>query len=154
MKKYENFTKEQLQQFCNESKSYRELAEKIGYNPNGGSTIKAMKQMIEEYNLSWNNYLGKAWNRGNSERRIPIEDYLTNKVKITSHRLRIRLLEEGYFQPVCSMCNNTEWFGKPIPLEIHHKDGNKNNNQIENLSLVCPNCHAFTDTYKSRNRNS
>lgn len=44
----------------------------------------------------------------------------------------------------------TEWLGQPIPLELEHRDGNSSNNELENLELLCPNCHA--QTYRSRNR--
>ena len=51
----------------------------------------------------------------------------------------------------CARCELTEWLNQPIPLEAHHKDGNKYNNEDQNLELVCPNCHVFTDTYKVKN---
>jgi hypothetical protein len=51
----------------------------------------------------------------------------------------------------CARCGLTEWLDKPIPLETHHKDGNPNNNEDSNLELVCPNCHVFTDNYKTKN---
>ena len=54
-------------------------------------------------------------------------------VKITSHKLRIRLLEEGYFEYKCSCCGLTEWLGQPIPLELHHKDFDHYNNNLDNL---------------------
>ena len=41
--------------------------------------------------------------------------------------------------------------GKPIALELHHKNGIKNDLRIENLEILCPNCHAFTDNYRGRN---
>lgn len=52
----------------------------------------------------------------------------------------------------CFKCNRTKWNNYPIPLEAHHKDGNYKNNSDENLELICPNCHALTDTYKGKNR--
>ena len=48
----------------------------------------------------------------------------------------------------CEDCGLTEWKSHPIPLELHHVDGNSDNNTVENLVLVCPNCHAFTPNYK------
>ena len=51
----------------------------------------------------------------------------------------------------CECCNNIEWMGKPIPLELHHIDGDNTNNTLENLKLLCPNCHAQTDNYRSKN---
>lgn len=52
----------------------------------------------------------------------------------------------------CECCNNTTWLNQPINLEIHHKDGDKSNNQLENLQLLCPNCHSYTDNYGSKNK--
>ena len=45
-----------------------------------------------------------------------------------------------------------KWLGEPIPLELHHKDGDPFNNELDNLSILCPNCHAFTDNYRSKNK--
>lgn len=51
----------------------------------------------------------------------------------------------------CNVCKNMEWCGKKIPLELDHIDGDPENNIRENLRLICPNCHAQTDTYKGKN---
>lgn len=52
----------------------------------------------------------------------------------------------------CEVCGITEWMGKPSPLELDHLDGDASNNQLNNLRLICPNCHAQTETYKNRNK--
>lgn len=69
-------------------------------------------------------------------------DELSQTSTVTSHKLRLRLLEEGIKEHKCECCGNTEWMGYPIPLELHHKDGNHFNNELSNLELLCPNCHA------------
>jgi predicted nucleic acid-binding Zn ribbon protein len=52
----------------------------------------------------------------------------------------------------CTKCTHSEWNGQPIPLEVEHIDGNSENNLISNLTLLCPNCHAQTSTYKNKNK--
>lgn len=52
----------------------------------------------------------------------------------------------------CECCKQTEWLGKPMPLELNHIDGNATNHSEENLEAICPNCHAQTPTYKGKNK--
>jgi len=52
----------------------------------------------------------------------------------------------------CEVCSLQEWMGSPIPIEMDHIDGNHSNNLLSNLRLLCPNCHAQTDTWKSKNK--
>lgn len=151
MKKYEQFTKEEIEKFCEISKSYRELSIRLGYAPDGGSGISQIKEMIQVYHLNIDHFEGQGHTKNLGKIRTPIEKYLNNEQKVTSFKLRNRLLMEGYFEAKCCCCGLTEWMDNPIPLELHHKDGNKNNNNITNLELRCPNCHYFTDTYKSKN---
>lgn len=67
----------------------------------------------------------------------------------TDRARRLALIRErGH---ICSVCKNTEWNSKPIPLEIDHINGDATNNSPENVRLICPNCHAQTDTYKGKN---
>lgn len=71
---------------------------------------------------------------------------------MSSHRLKIRLINNKQKQHKCEFCNRKKWNNKPIPIELHHINGNHKDNRIENLLIVCPNCHAQTDNYKSKNR--
>ena len=64
---------------------------------------------------------------------------------------RSRILNEQ--ENKCDICKNTEWMERPINLDLHHKDGNKQNNKRENLQLICPNCHSYTKTWCGRNIN-
>ncbi len=53
----------------------------------------------------------------------------------------------------CALCDNDGiWHGRPIPLEVDHIDGDWRNNRVENLRLLCPNCHSVTDTYRGRGK--
>ena len=77
-----------------------------------------------------------------------IEDYTSNKVPMQSDKLKIRLINEGYLEPLCAMCGISRWLDGEVPLQLDHKDGNKDNNNLKNLRLLCPNCHALTPQYR------
>lgn len=71
---------------------------------------------------------------------------------MTSYKLKLKLFKDGLKEKICESCNLSEWLGEPIPLELHHIDGNNANNSLENLQVVCPNCHAKTDFYRGRGK--
>ena len=140
-----------LIEIVKKSESFRDVKSNLGFSKDDGSLNVKLKSVFKKYNIDYNHFRGQGHQK-NKNKKIPIEEYLSNKRKITSHKLRNRLLEEGIFEHKCFCCENTLWLGEPIPLELHHKDGNKLNNNLSNLELRCPNCHYFTDTYKSKNR--
>lgn len=82
----------------------------------------------------------------NTKKQLENNSYPKNSPKI----LR-RFLKEKY-KNTCQKCGLSQWNEKPIPVEIEHIDGNFENNKIDNLTLLCCNCHAQTNTYKSRNK--
>jgi hypothetical protein len=80
-----------------------------------------------------------------------LQDIFDCKVPYQSFKLKKRILNEGIKVAECENCNLIDWLNKPIPLELHHIDGNRYNNKLENLMLLCPNCHALTDNYRAKN---
>jgi hypothetical protein len=83
---------------------------------------------------------------GESRRRKIVEDDLSN---LDARPLKRYLLEKRGHR--CEVCGITEWMGRPAPLEMDHKDGDSMNNALDNVRLICPNCHAQTRNYKNRN---
>jgi Zn finger protein HypA/HybF involved in hydrogenase expression len=83
---------------------------------------------------------------------IALVDILKKDSHYQSSRLRERLIEEKYFEAKCYVCGLIEWQGKAIALELEHISGDNTNNCIENLTLLCPNCHAQTNTYRGKNK--
>lgn len=61
---------------------------------------------------------------------------------IASHKLKQKLIRDGIKSNACELCGASVWLDKQLPLELHHKDGNHYNNCLDNLQILCPNCHA------------
>jgi hypothetical protein len=94
----------------------------------------------------------KGLGAGGQHLRKPSEYYLKeNGPRIHSHELKLKLLEDGLKEYKCENCNLSKWLGKPIPLELHHINGNRYDNREENLQILCPNCHAMTKNHTARN---
>lgn len=72
-------------------------------------------------------------------------EYIESNTTISSHLLKIKLIKDGIKEHKCELCELSEWRGQPIPLELHHIDGNHQNNDLKNLQILCPNCHAQMD---------
>lgn len=85
--------------------------------------------------------------------RRQLADYLKlDGAPITSHKLRLRLVREGLRKDGCEQCQLSLWQGKKIPLELDHINGNHFDNRIENLRILCRNCHGLTETFCSKNK--
>lgn len=134
-----------------QAKSIRQLLGLLGLKQAGGNYSTTQKR-IKLLNLDTSHFHGQLWNKGKTiGPKRPIEDYLSNKYSIQSFKLNKRLIREKIFEHQCSSCNLREWQGKPIPIELDHIDGNHSNNNLSNLRLLCPNCHAQTDNYRGKN---
>lgn len=144
MKKWEKFSKEEIEQFVKESYSYRQLGAKFGYNPDGGSLVKTMAEMVEQLQLDVSHFKGQAWNKDNYQ----YERFQKGKTIKNGSAIKAITSLRGH---KCECCGQEEWLNKPIPLEVHHIDGDRLNNDLTNLQLLCPNCHALTDNYRGRN---
>ena len=111
-------------------------------------------ETLNRYLTKWGiDYQGNQSGKGTKKNRSKwtLVEYLEKSTDIQTNKVRTRLLEEGYKEHKCECCGGTTWMDKPIPLEVHHKDGDRHNNILENYELLCPNCHAFTDSYRGKN---
>ena len=79
-----------------------------------------------------------------------MQEYLNNSIPMQSDKLKIRLIKEGFLKPMCYNCGREQWEDEEIPLQLSHRDGDKYNNNLRNLELLCPNCHAQTGEWKLR----
>ena len=137
--------KEEIQQWIAEKQSKAFMARQLGCNP------KTINSILEKLELSYEgNKSGKGLSKSNG-RELLLFEYLEKSTDIQSNKVRKKLLNEGYKEHRCECCNLTEWLGDPIPLELHHIDGDRNHNELSNYQLLCPNCHAKTDSYRGKN---
>lgn len=142
--KWEKFTEEQLEVFVKESKSTAEVAHKIGYAEKNGSCQKQIKKMIDFYKFDTSHFLGHGWNKNNFDySRFKKGVSLKNGTVIDA-----LVYKRGHR---CECCGLSIWNNSPIPLQVHHKDGDRLNYEEDNLELLCPNCHALTDSYCGKN---
>lgn len=147
-----HYTPEKLSKICENSYSYRQCLKAMKLKPSGGNYATLQRKIIE-YNIDISHFTLQGWNKGKKiGPKRPIEDYLSNQRYITSWKLKKRLLSEKIFNHQCDKCLRCLWLKKPIPLELHHIDGDHSNNSLNNLSLLCPNCHALTDNYRAKNK--
>ena len=146
------YTKEDFIKAVAENKSVAGVLRQLGLRPIGGN-YKTVHHLIKEYELDTSHFTGQGWNVGlgfKPQKSIADNDIF---VKESSYRCSWRL-RERYKKATgisyCEECQLSEWLGNPIPLEIHHINGNNTDNRLDNLKLLCPNCHALTSNYRGR----
>lgn len=128
--------------------SLREVCLKANIIDTTGN-YNTLKRIIKEDNIDISHF--KRQNTSKQESHS-IEYYLTKDSYITSYRLKNKLIKEGVKEQRCECCGTTEWLGQPIKLELHHLNGDNTDNRLENLQLLCPNCHSYTDNYGGKNQ--
>ena len=139
-------TDEEIIKACNEELTMARAAVKLGIHFNTFAR-RAKKLGVYKPNPS-----GKGLEKPKSTGKIPTDEILEGKHPYyQTNKLRLRLLKEGVKEPKCEVCGITEWNGNPISFELDHRDGNRTNHRLENLRIICPNCHSQTETYRGKN---
>ena len=122
-----------------------------------GANYRRIHRAIKKYNIDTSHFTGKGWNVGGLFKpnkkiiKSLAEILVENSTYDNSNFLRQRLINEGVKKNICENCGLSIWQGSPIPLQLHHINGNRVDNRIENLQVLCPNCHALTDNYCGKN---
>ena len=139
--------KEYLQKVVNESLNRKEVLDKLNITASSYNYQKLQK-MLDDNQIDYSKLLGSG-----SRRKIDIDKILVENSTYKNSHLRDRLIKEGIKEYKCENpeCGISEWLGKPISLQIHHINGNNSDNRLENLQLLCPNCHSQTENFGGKN---
>ena len=139
--------KQELEQIVKESSSYADVCRALEVSPRG-SNYTRVKKLIK--NLDISHFNKGAWNKGRkiksvSYQKAPIQQVLIeNSPHTNSGKLRVRLIKEGLKESKCEICGCTE------SLELHHINGNHQDNRLENLQILCANCHRKTNNFRGK----
>ena len=132
-----------------ESSSLKDVCLKANISITTGN-YDTLKRIIKEENIDISHFKRNVI--GSKCVAKPIFYYLNKNITITAFKLKNKILKEGIKEYRCEKCKRTEWEGEKIPLELHHINGDKTDNRLENLQLLCPNCHTLTENFGGKNQ--
>jgi hypothetical protein len=155
MPKKRTWTIEQLKEAVKTSTSFRQVLAKLRLKEAGGNYFQLLKY-IKEFNLDISHFKGQGWNKGLKgigKPRVPLEKILVKNSTFQSYKLKNRLIKEGLKPPYCEICGWSQRTSDGrLPLELDHINGDVHNNCLENLRILCPNCHSLQPHYRGRNK--
>lgn len=142
-----------LKKAVSNSASYRQVLVKLKLRDAGGNYFQ-IKKYVEQYGLKTSHFKGKAWNKGLKgigKPIIPLEKILVKRSIFQSYKLKKRLFDCGLKPRHCERCHWAEiTYDGYLPLELDHINGDRYDNRIENLRVLCPNCHSLTPHHRGR----
>lgn len=154
MARKRRWTENQLRHAVESSTSIRSALKKLGLRATGGN-YEQLKKYVQELKVSTSHFKGRGWSkglRGINRPQIPLPDILIKGSLYQSHKLKNRLFREGLKKPACEECGWSKMSpdGR-VPIELDHINGDRHDNRIENLRILCPNCHSLKPTHRGRN---
>lgn len=135
-----------------ESGTRREIIERLGW-PLDANSYKKLLFRIRKYRIDIS-HLRREVPKNNGQPTYELSSILIENSPYQNRtRLKQRLVSEGVLPYICNRCRNDgSWLGTPLTLQLEHKNGIANDNRLENLEFLCPNCHSQTATYAGRNQ--
>ena len=140
-----NWNKEIVENAVKNNYCYTDVLRELNI-PIAGNNTKTLKNCIEKYRIDISHFTFTAKTKGDKQYKA-VSDYLINESSIKTFKLKQKLLKEGLKTNKCEICGITEWQGQPLVMQLHHINGNPTDNRLENLQMLCPNCHSQTDNF-------
>lgn len=144
-----------LKKAVSTSQSIRSVIVALGLVPAGGNYVQT-RVRIKALKISTEHFTGKGWKRGNHSPTVPalpLSKILVKNSSYQSHKLKNRLFKEKLKSRKCELCG---WAQRSpdgrVPLELDHKNGDRTDNRMSNLRVLCPNCHSLQPTHRGRNK--
>lgn len=150
--KYKEISISKLTQIVKDSITFSELMRKLGYTANRGNSFNGLKKYLIENNIDFSHFKGKSHGTTKNIKYSLKDIMVENSVYSNMYKFKHRLLEENLLEYKCSNCGISEWQGKSLVLQLHHVNGNNRDNRLENLVLLCPNCHSQTHNFCRKNK--
>ena len=145
--KSRTWTDDQLRVAAEDSISIAGVLRKLGLRPVGGN-YKSINAHILRMAVDITHFTGQGHNRKSWGKSIPLEEILVeNSTYTNTGRLKKRLIEAGLLVYVCKLCDLSTWQEKCLTLHLDHVNGINTDHRLDNLRLLCPNCHSQTETY-------
>ena len=144
------FNRETLSTAVATSTSMIQTIEKL-YPRYSAGVIPTVQKYIVLWNLTTSHWLGQRWAKGTTQPpRTPDDEIFV--VNGTTKRSTVKSAFMRRVPCVCAVCNLSDWLGRKLTLQLDHINGIRNDNRIENLRLLCPNCHSQTETFAGKNK--
>lgn len=149
------WTDDELRAAVATSRSVAQVISTLGLIPAGGN-YEHIQRKIKKLALDSSHFTGMGWSRGSiTGPRAPVTRILVEGRPTGSHHLKKRLFREGLKRPACELCGWAERASDGrIPVELDHINGDNDDNRLENLRILCPNCHSLQPTHRGLNRKS
>jgi HNH endonuclease len=115
-----------------------------------GHTVRECMENFGFSSASWTDAVDRGAIRPRPQ-ALPLEQLLVRQPR-ARRNIKFRLISAGLKEPACEICGLESWQGKNLSLELHHRNGERHDNRLENLALLCPNCHSQTHTWGGKNK--